>query len=187
MKSVLSRYARTEDGRVILDVYTDRLEDLYHDFDRSAPYAKKDLDPEFVDYLIACAREIGKSDFVIRINLPSPPSEEAASRVNKSIPNYFMYLRQLERDNMSKVFRTSITLLGIGLGVLAASLWVHQKFSAADSIPSKVFAEGLTVAAWVSLWESLATFLIQWPPHRKEVKLYERLARAPIGFRHLTR
>jgi hypothetical protein len=185
MKGVLSRYAQTEDGKVIIDVYTDRLEYLYNDFDKTAPYMKKDLDQEFVDYLIGCGKEIGNHPFTIRINLPSPPAEDAAARVNNSIPSYFMYLRQSEKDGMARVFRTSITLLLIGLALLVGSVWAHQTVLYPDSLIGRVVAEGLTVAAWVSMWEALATFLIQWPPHRKELKLYERLAGAPVGFRHL--
>jgi hypothetical protein len=43
-------------------------------------------------------------------------------------------------------------------------------------------SEGLTVAAWVSLWEALANFLIHWPPHNKELKVYDRLASAAVIF-----
>ena len=38
-------------------------------------------------------------------------------------------------------------------------------------------------AAWVSLWESLVTFLIEWFPARKQVRLYRQLAASPLSFR----
>jgi hypothetical protein len=185
MKDILSRYARTEDGRFIIDVYTERLEDLYNDFDRRAPYMKKDLEPEFVDYLIGCAGEIGKHPFIIRINLPSAHSEEAATRVRSSIPSYFTYLRSAEEGDMRKVLRTSTTLLIIGLAILVLSVWAHQAFLPPDSLAGKVMAEGLTVAAWVSLWEALVNFLINWPPHNSKLRLYRHLAEASVDFQHL--
>jgi hypothetical protein len=40
----------------------------------------------------------------------------------------------------------------------------------------------LTVAAWVSLWESIATFLIEWNPNRREIELCDRLATASVFF-----
>ena len=43
-----------------------------------------------------------------------------------------------------------------------------------------MIVEGLTVAAWVSLWEALATFLIKWMPIRKRLLLYERIATCAI-------
>jgi hypothetical protein len=50
-------------------------------------------------------------------------------------------------------------------------------------VTANVFAEGLTVAAWVSLWEALAVLLIEWFPHRKNIVLYRRLANAELVFR----
>ena len=47
-------------------------------------------------------------------------------------------------------------------------------------------SQGLTIAAWVSLWEALAIFLVEWFPHRKNIALYRRLARARLVFRSRT-
>ena len=186
MKGILSRYARADDGSVIIDVYTDRPEYLYNDFDRKAPYTKKDLDPDFVDYLIGCAKEVGKHSFFIRVNLPSVPTEEVASRVRNSIASYFTYLISAEEDDMRKALRTSVIFLMTGLGLLVLSVWSHQRFLAPESLVGRVMSEGLTVAAWVSLWEALANFLIQWPPHNRELKLYRRLANATVVFQELS-
>jgi hypothetical protein len=186
MKDILSRYAKTADGKFIIDVYTDRPEYLYNDFDKKAPYMKKDLDQDFVEYLTGCAKEVGKHTFVIRINLPSQVSEKVASRVKNSIASYFTYLRSAEEDNMHKVLRTSTIFLVIGLAVLVLSLWAHQRFLPPESLAGRVMSEGLTVAAWVSLWEALANFLIQWPPHYSELKIYRRLAEAPVSFHEMS-
>jgi len=50
-KSIISRYERTENKEVIIDVSIRAVEDLYNNFDRTAPYLKKDLEQEFVDYV----------------------------------------------------------------------------------------------------------------------------------------
>lgn len=186
MKNILSRYARAEDGSIIIDVYTDKPEYLYNDFDRKAPYTKKDLDPDFVDYLIGCAKEVGKHPFFIRVNLPYVPTEELASRIRNSIASYFTYLISAEQDDMHKALRTSVIFLATGLGLLVLSVWSHQRFLAPESLVGRVMSEGLTVAAWVSLWEALANFLIQWPPHNREIRLYRRLANASVVFQELS-
>ncbi|MDH5190070.1 MAG: hypothetical protein OEW89_02345 [Gammaproteobacteria bacterium] len=51
-----------------------------------------------------------------------------------------------------------------------------------SSVMQKVFAEGLTVAAWVSMWEALATFLINWTPISKKIMLYKRIANTSVQF-----
>jgi hypothetical protein len=181
-KQILSRYARTEDGKVIIEVGTTKIQDLYHDFDKTAPYLRKDLDEQLVDYLSDAAREIGGDDFVIQITLAESPQDAPMSRVKKSIQNYFVYLAELERRTMRRMARTSLILLGVGLSILVISVFVNRMTASAESVVAEVFAEGLTVAAWVSLWEALATFLIRWTPHRRERRIHQRLSEAPVLF-----
>ncbi len=45
-KRIVDRYEHTVDGIVIIDVAARRVEDLYEDFDKTAPYHKKDLDED---------------------------------------------------------------------------------------------------------------------------------------------
>jgi hypothetical protein len=170
----------TDQGKVILDVAAAKVQDLYNDFDRTAPYLKRDLDQDLADYLVDCVREIGRKDFVIRINLVQRPDDVLENRVKESIENFFLYLKELEVRTMKKMLRTSLTLFTIGLGILAMAVWVNRIMTSSENVIAHVFAEGLTVAAWVSLWEALATFLIQWTPHRQDVRLFDRIAHAPL-------
>jgi hypothetical protein len=68
---IFSRYESHSTRRLAIDVSVGRIEELFEDFDSAASYVKKDLDQDFVDYLIESVREIGSYDFVIRINLPT--------------------------------------------------------------------------------------------------------------------
>ena len=64
MQDILSRYEWDTTGNIVVDVSANRIEDLYNNFDKDAPYIRRDLDSDFADYLAACAREIGKSRFI---------------------------------------------------------------------------------------------------------------------------
>jgi hypothetical protein len=59
---------------------------------------------------------------------------------------------------------------------------MNESELAKNSIIGGVIAEGLTVAAWVSLWESLATFLIKWMPYRKKINLYQKISESKVTF-----
>ena len=179
-KRILNRYARTDAGDVIVDVSAPRIQDLYNDFDKTAPFLRKDLDQDLADYLTDCTREIGRTPFIIRITLGTLPNDGTAARVKRSIQNYFLYLRELKRRKVRRMARTSLILLLIGIGVLALAVSVNQRIGKTSGVMAHVFAEGLTVAAWVSLWEALATFLIQWAPVRSQIKLFRRLADAQV-------
>ncbi len=183
-KRIVDRYEHTDDGLVIIDVAARRVEDLYEDFDKTAPYHKKDLDEDLASYLTECAREIGRVGFVIRFMFECFPSEEFMLRVRTSVHKFFIYQRELELEAMNKMLRTSVTLLVIGIVILGLSLWVNHLF-AVDGSPSflnTVFAEGLTIVAWVSVWEALATFLLNWPQHLFHIRLFRKIAEAPVQF-----
>ncbi|WP_316346852.1 hypothetical protein [Desulfuromonas acetoxidans] len=179
---ILNRYEQNDQGAFIIDVAAERVEDLFSNFDKRAPYIRRDLDQAFVDYLIDCAREIGHDPFVIRIELTHPADDSKRQRIVKSISSYFLYLRELEKDLLRHMFRRSAILLNIGLAILFLSVFFNQWLGEERSVVANVFAEGLTVAAWVSLWESLAVFLIEWLPHRKTIALYLYLSSTPVNF-----
>ena len=181
-KPILERYARGEDGRLVIDVTAGRIEDLYNYYDKSAPYLKKDLEPELVDYLVECVREIGREPFAVRFRLDTPVDADGMARLKESVGRYFLYLKQVELGELRSMFRTSLILLAVGLAILTLSVWFNRSIETDETVVGRVFAEGLTVAAWVSLWEALATFLINWMPHRRRIRLYERIAAVPLLF-----
>ncbi len=181
-KDIISRYAVTDTGEIIIDVSAQRVQDLYSDFDKTAPYIKKDLEEGLVEYLLDCSREIGNTKFVIHFNLDEPIDEESNLRVKESIKTYFSYLKELEIRKMRNMLRRSLFLLGIGLSILVSSLWISKITAFSENVLIQVVSTGLTVAAWVSLWESLATFLIEWSPNRNEIQLCDRFLTAPVSF-----
>jgi len=77
----------------------------------------------------------------------------------------------------------AVVLFGVGLGILFISVWVNRVLGTERSVVANVLAEGLSVAAWVSLWEALATLMLEWLPQQKEIRLYRRLAHARLLFR----
>jgi hypothetical protein len=182
-RSVLDRYERIVGGSLIIDVSAAQVEELYNDYDRSAPYIRRDLDQDLVDYLIECAKEIMPEAFVVRFTLSQPPDNVRQSRVRQSVNAYFLYLAEVERQKVIEMFRRSVILFSIGIAILFLSVLTNKALGEESSVVANVFADGLTVAAWVSLWESLAVFLIEWFPHRKSILLYRRLADAELVFR----
>ena len=179
---ILERYAETYDHKLVIAITTDKAEDLYNDFDKHTPYQRKDLDQDFADYLIDSASDLRNHEFIIQFHFASLASYELQSRIRTSIHSYFQYLIGLEKRELSRMHRTSFILFSIGFLILFISAWVNQKVIAYESVIIHVLAEGLVVAAWVSLWNAIANFLINWPPHKRQIKLYERICKADILF-----
>ncbi len=181
-RTVLSRYEQSADGKFIIDVASSRVEELYNDFDKSAPYIRRDLDRDLVDYLIGCAKELGGEPFFVRFTFDLPPDETNLARIRGSVNAYFLYLADDELQQLIQMFRRSAVLLLVGLSILFLAVSVNRALGAERSVVANVFAQGLTVAAWVSLWESLKIYLIEWLPHRKNILLYRRLADSQLVF-----
>ncbi len=182
-KTVLGRYDRDAGGRVVIDVAVRRIQDLYSDFDRSAPYRRKDLDQEFGEYLSECAGEVGPSDFVVQISLAHFPDEAVRQRVRSSIISFFRYQQELERSAIRTIIKRSIVLFVMGVGLLLLAVLANRRLSQAEGVLAEVFAQGLTVAAWVSLWEAIANLFLEWHPHRARIRTCERIIRADVTFR----
>lgn len=183
MKStILDRYARTADQKVIIEIATGKVEAIYNDMDRYAPYRRKELDQGLVEYLIDSAREIGRHDFVIHFRLATPADTRQTCRAQTSIHNYFRYLIALEFRKLAAMTRSSLIFLAIGVVILSLSVLVNQRLDDHDSVIANVIAEGLNVAAWVSLWNAIANVLVHWTPHRALIKMYQRIATAPVLF-----
>jgi len=182
-QTVLARYEKSVNDKIIIDVAASQVEELYDNYDRSAPYIRRDLHQALVEYLIACAKEVRPEPFVIRFTLGQPPKNDEQVRISGSVKAYFLYLAEREDEKIIKMFRRSAILFGIGLVILFFSVSLNQMLGEERSVVANVFAEGLTIAAWVSLWESLAVLLIEWFPYRKNIRLYKHLADAELVFR----
>lgn len=181
-KTILERYPRMPDGRYVIDITAGKTNDLYNDFDKIAPYVRKELDQDLVDYITDSARELGNVDYLLHFRLVEPADMDMQARIITSINSYFEYLRTIEIAELGRAMRTSLLFLLLGVIILFLSVWVNSGITAGSSVTQKVFAEGLTVAAWVSMWEALATFLVNWTPISRKIFLYKRIANIPVQF-----
>jgi hypothetical protein len=184
-QTILDRYEVKDDKQIIIDVAVGSIEDLYDNFDRTATYFKRDLDPDFVEHLVYCAREIGRYPFLLRISLRQAESEERQNRLCTSIQTFFEYLRLVEMQNLRQLFQRSIVLLSLGVLLLLLSLRIGDRLVSAGPVWDRLLAEGITILAWVSMWEALVRFLLEWQPLYQNIRLYRRIANTKIEFRNL--
>lgn len=180
---MLSRYERDEAGRIVIDVSASRPDELYNNFDKSSPYIHRDLDKDLTDYLVSCVLELDDAPFVIRFTILSPMEESRVPRVRRSVKEYFVYLRGFEHQKLARMLKRSAGYLVLGLGILSGIIWAGRVHGARESILGTVVQEGLTVVAWVSLWEAIAVVLMEWLPHRRSLEVYRRIAEAELLFR----
>jgi hypothetical protein len=181
-KTTEERYERDADGNFCIDVAADRAEDLYNNFDRNAPFIRRDLDQNLVDYLIESAGELNPQPFFIRFSFTQPHDNETIERIQRSINTFFLYMMSRKQQALRKMMYRSGVFLILGLVILLFTVLTRSPGND-RSVIANVFAEGLNIAAWVSLWEALATFLIDWFPYRSQIRLFRKLAQTRLVFR----
>lgn len=186
-KEIVSRYERAESGEIIIDVSVRSIEDLYNCFDRAATYLKKDLDQDFVEYLIECVREIKNHTFLIRINLQQQENIDRMERVRRSITNYFSYMISLERQSLTKLIKKSAMYFWLGVVLIAVPLIFNDALFDHQTVVSDIIREGITIAAWVSMWQAFANIIFEWNPHAQNMKIYDKIIDATVLFTQQSR
>lgn len=181
-RRIIDRYEVSPEGEIIVDVGVRTVEDLYDHFDRTAAYLKKDLNQDFADFLIDCVKEIRSHPFRIRITLNQPESEERMERVRSSLQSYFLYARDVERAKLRFIFRRSLILIGLGAVLVVGSFRLRTFFGGEPSLLVDVLGEGVTVAAWVSLWTAFASLIFDWGLPGQNLRAYRRIVNAKVAF-----
>ena len=182
-QDIFSRYESHSSRRLAIDVSVGRIEELFENFDSAASYVKKDLDQDLVDYLIESVREIGGYDFVIRINLPVHVLERHRKRVRKSIKSYFRYLELLEQRKLKRLLWKSFLLFCFGMFLLAISMTLKGNMDHLRGVVRELLTEGLTVAAWVSLWSAFAGLIFDFTGIVGNIRIFRRIASREVVFK----
>jgi len=178
---IAKRYKTAADGRVIIDIAVENLTDLYNTFDKRAGFRRRELEGEFVEYLIDSVKEIEGRLFMIKISCDNPANCEMDERVRTSIRNYFLYLKEVEKVSFRKNIKKTVFFSFLGLFLLGSSVF----FPLENLLPSggrftQILQEGLVIAAWVLLWEFFANIIFEWHPLYQKIKLCEKISRAEV-------
>jgi len=182
-EDISNRYECLANGQLSIDVSVGRIEELFEDFDSAASYVKKDLDQDLVEYLIECVREIGNNNFVIRINLPQHVEAKHRQRVRRSMRNYFRYLELLERRKLNKMLWKSFLLFCLGMFLLTISKLLPGNLIQISDVLQELTSEGLTVAAWVSLWSAFANLIFELPGILADIRIFRRIGNREVIFK----
>lgn len=166
----------------VIKLRLSRIDQLFNSLDPS-PFHERDLDTDAEEYVVAWARELPAGAALrIRIELPAEELRRAQARgVETALRNYFGYRADLIERDRRELFRLGRLYLAVGLIVLMLCLLASQllRTSFAGNPFMRVVEESLLILGWVANWKPLETFLYDWWPIRRRLKLYRRLAAAP--------
>lgn len=159
---------------------------LFNSFDPS-PFREKDLDAGVEEFLTSWVRELPTAAlFAITVQLP--PEEAAkpeAARIGEAFAHYFRYRAEAAEHDLRELFRIGRRSLAIGIVVLVACLTASQVFAAVvpNRMVARVLEESLIIVGWVANWRPIEIYLYDWLPIRRRIRLYQRIAAAPVETR----
>ncbi len=151
-----------------------------------APFRERDLDDDFVEYILSSAKEFSTSSplkIVIYIEEPESKVLQKDS-IREAVRSYFAYRIELLRGALKRFLKRSQVFLAIGLIILATCLGFAQSLPHSGSPGAiGILREGLVIFGWVSIWKPIELILFDWYPLFETIRLHKKLLGTEIDIR----
>ena len=180
-----TRY-RVEDGRSHIDIKVAHSRQLFDTRD-PAPFRERDLDEDAVEYLLAAAEEIPRTQrLAIAVTISDEPEPRmAADSIVEAVRRHFRHEdQQIQRRFREHIRRGEMSLV-VGLTMLVAFLTLAELTRSLPSGPLReILREGLVITGWVAMWRPLEVLLYDWWPLVHERRQITRVLEAPVSIRY---
>lgn len=154
-----------------------------------APFRERDLDDDFVEYIMASAREFAvSSPLKIVIYVEENESKDLPrNSISEAIHSYLAYRIDLQRGDLKSFMKRAQVFLLIGLFVLVLCLGLAQSLN----VPSPpgaigIMREGIIIFGWVSIWKPIELVLFDWYPLFEKLRFYKKILATEIELRFAT-
>lgn len=183
-KSLL-RYKREKDS-IIIEVAVKNSRQLFNERD-PAPFRERDLDPQFVNYLVSSVEEFSlRTKMKVRILTSDSGdlSPENSWIIGDAIRSFFMYESELTRSKQRKKNRSTRYFFLIGIVVLVICSGLAQWIESAHLAPTiiKIGSLGFVILGWVAMWHPMEGLLYDWWPVRQQIQYFDKIATMDIEF-----
>lgn len=155
-----------------------------------SPFRERDLDDDFVEYILSATREFAFSTpLKVVIYVEEPESTELSqASILEAIQSYLHYQIELQRKTLKQFVRRGQLFFLIGALILSACLITAQKLETLgqEGLIS-IFKEGLVIFGWVSMWKPIELILYDWYPLYEKLRLYKKLILTETEIRFASR
>lgn len=177
-----SQRYRTVDGRKLIEVRVRSALQLFDSRD-PAPFRDRDLDDDFLEYVLGAAGEVAPSPFKIVILIEdAPPAGLGDHAIREALRTNLEYQIELKRLHRRKMLKTVRLFLAIGVAFMALFLGLAQVMNRfADAHPVAAAArEGFVIFGWVALWRPFDALLFDWYPSYDQIRSLRRILDAEL-------
>lgn len=178
------RYKHAE-GKRWIEVRVKSSQQLFDARD-PAPFRERDLDDDFVEYIVSAFREFSISTplkLVIYIE-ESETKEVPKDSIREAIRSYFGYKIDLQTGDLKTFIKRAQLFLIIGLLVLISCISVAQNLTVPNPPGAiGILREGIVIFGWVSVWKPIELILFDWYPLVEKLRFYKKLLATEIDIR----
>lgn len=180
---------RLSEGKRWIEVRVKTAKQLFDSRD-PAPFRERDLDDDFVEYIISAARECPRvTPLKIVIHIEEAETLELPmDSIRDAIHTFLTYQADRQNGDLKSFMKRAQVFLAIGLSVLALCLAVAQNIPKLE--PPGVFGilrEGVVIFGWVSIWKPLELILYDWYPFYEKLRFYRKLLASEIQIQFLAK
>ncbi len=173
------RYKRENDD-IIIEIGVKDSRQLFNVHD-PAPFRERDLDLQFVNYLVSAIEEFPlRTKMKIRILTAEPNDlkEDNVLTIGEAIRTYFEYESKLAKSRLRNRHRTSRYFFLIGIITLFVCLTISQFISAMTSVTvvTEIISVGFVITGWVALWHPIEALLYDWWPIREQRRYFDKIS-----------
>ncbi|MGZ5278676.1 MAG: hypothetical protein ACXWC9_01965 [Pseudobdellovibrionaceae bacterium] len=151
-----------------------------------APFRERDLDDDFVEYIVSSAQEFSNSTpLKIVIYIESKGAKEIEKEsIQEAIRSYFIYQTERQSIALKNFVRRANIYLAIGILILFTCLGVAQGLTTTDQPgPAGILREGIVIFGWVSVWKPIELLLFDWFPLYEKLRLYRKISITELDIR----
>jgi hypothetical protein len=180
-----ARY-RVENGRSCIDLNVRHSRQLFDTRD-PAPFHERDLDADAVEYVVAAAQEIPRTQpLAVVVTISEEPEPGVMpDLIAEAVRHHFTYEGEQVERRLREHVRRGQMFLGVGLTVLVVFLTLAQLTLSLPAGPLReILREGLVITGWVAMWRPLEVLLYDWWPLIDERRLVRRILDAPVSVRY---
>lgn len=175
------RYRHSQ-GKHLIEVHIKSPLQLFDARD-PAPFRLRDLDDDFVEYIVASAREFSLSAairLVIQID-EAETKDLSQDSIKEAIRSFFIYKAEIQDTELKAFIKRSQLFLVVGLLILIASISASFSIpSGTESVPLGILREGIIIFGWVSMWKPIELILFDWYPLYEKLRFYRKLSTTEI-------
>lgn len=151
-----------------------------------APFHDRDLDDDFVEYIVSSVREFSMAStlkiviYVEEVETNDLPSDS----IREAIRSYFAYRIDLQRGDLKNFVKRAQLYLFIGLVILISCISVAQSLAIPSPPgPIGILREGIVIFGWVSIWKPIELILFDWYPLFEKLRFYKKILGTEIDIK----